>query len=55
MKKKEYIRPEISVFQRGAKAIMATSQIEMASYDDYNDEDIDDYWEDPDSKFIWAD
>lgn len=55
MKKKEYIRPEISVLQLEVQAILANSQIRMASDDDYTDEEMDDYWDNPESKDIWAD
>ena len=40
MEKKEYIKPEIAVLQMEAQAILAGSEIKMATDDDYNDENI---------------
>ena len=42
MKKKEYIKPEIAVLQMETQAILAVSEIKMATEDDYRnlDEDI---------------
>ncbi len=51
MKKKEYIKPELNVFQMETQAILAGSYIEKAKEDDYRD--VSDY-QDPDGS-IWAD
>ena len=42
MEKKEYIKPEIAVLQMETQAILAGSEIKMATEDDYRnlDEDI---------------
>ena len=36
MKKKEYIKPEIAVLQMETQAILAVSEIKMATEDDYS-------------------
>ena len=42
MEKKEYIKPEMTVYQIKAPTILANSNIKMAEYDEYGDEDVDD-------------
>lgn len=58
MEKKEYIKPEMNVFKADTQAILAstmeTRQLERASDDDYNEENIKTLW-DRDTKTIWAD
>ena len=53
MKKKEYIKPELNVFQMETQAILAGSYIEKAANEDYNEDLVNDY-RDP-SGSIWAD
>ena len=53
MKKKEYIKPELNVFQMETQAILAGSYIEKAADEDYNEELVNEYrdtWGN-----IWAD
>ena len=53
MKKKEYIKPELSVYQTETQAILAGSCLEKAKDEDYNEESVNDYrdtWGN-----IWAD
>ena len=58
MKKKEYIKPQMNVFKADMQAILAstmeTIQLERASDDDYNEENIKTLWY-RDTKTIWAD
>lgn len=58
MEKKKYIKPEMNVFKADMQAILAstmeTIQLERASDDDYNEENIKTLW-DRDTKTIWAD
>jgi hypothetical protein len=44
MKKKEYIKPELNVFQMETQAILVGSYIRKATEDDYRD--LDEYIED---------
>ncbi|WP_444365689.1 hypothetical protein [Prevotella sp.] len=44
MKKKEYIKPEMNVYQMETQAILAGSNIKIATEDDYRD--LDEYIED---------
>ena len=44
MEKKEYIKPEIAVLQMETQAILAVSEIKMATEDDYRN--LDEYIED---------
>ena len=53
MKKKEYVKPKLNVYQMETQAILAGSYIEKAAEEDYNDEAISEY-QDP-SGCIWAD
>ena len=46
MKKKEYIKPEMNVFQMETQAILAGSYIEKAKEEDYNDDNVDKFIED---------
>ena len=51
MKKKEYIKPEMNVYQMETQAILAGSEIKKAGDEDYSD--VSEY-QDP-SGCIWAD
>lgn len=53
MKKKEYIKPELSVYQTETQAILAGSYIEKAADEDYSEESVKDYRDASGS--IWAD
>ena len=53
MKKKEYIKPELYVYQMETQAILAGSYIEKAKEEDYNEGLVNDY-RDPNGS-IWAD
>jgi hypothetical protein len=53
MKKKEYIKPELNVYQMETQAILAGSYIKKATEDDYDEESVNEY-RDP-SGSIWAD
>ena len=44
MEKKEYIKPEMNVYQMETQAILAGSNIKIATEDDYRD--LDEYIED---------
>ena len=44
MEKKEYIKPELNVYQMETQAILAGSNIKIATEDDYRD--LDEYIED---------
>lgn len=53
MKKKEYIKPEMNVYQMETQAILAGSEIKIATDNDYDEESVSDYrdkWGN-----IWAD
>lgn len=41
MEKKEYIKPEMTVYQIKAPTILAGSNIKMAEEEDYGDENVD--------------
>ena len=53
MKKKEYIKPEMNVYQMETQAILANSEIKIAADDDYSEESVSDYRDGSGS--IWAD
>ena len=53
MKKKEYVKPELNVYQMETQAILAGSEIVKAREEDYNEEYVRDY-RDPNGS-IWAD
>ena len=53
MEKKEYIKPEMSVYQMETQAILAGSKIKIAADDDYSEESVSDYRDASGS--IWAD
>ena len=53
MKKKEYIKPEMTVFKMDTQAILAGSYIKKAADEDYSEEAVRDY-RDTDGN-IWAD
>ena len=53
MKKNEYIKPELNVYQMETQAILAGSYPEKAADEDYNEESVNEYrdtWGN-----IWAD
>ena len=53
MEKKEYIKPEMNVYQMETQAILAGSYIEKAADEDYSEESVSDYRDASGS--IWAD
>ena len=53
MKKKEYIKPEMNVYQMETQAILAGSVIRKADNEDYSEESVRDYRDGSGS--IWAD
>ena len=55
MKKKKYIKPVVSVMEMETTAILASSVIEKAAEDDYSNEKVQDFWDSPTNKGIWAD
>ena len=55
MKKKKYIKPVVSVMEMEATAILASSVIEKAAEEDYSNEKVQDFWDSPTNKGIWAD
>ena len=46
MKKKEYIKPEMKVYQIETPSILAVSEIKKATDDDYSNENVDKLIED---------
>lgn len=56
MKKKKYTKPEISIFQIEAQAVLASvSEISVAPTELYNEENVKNLWERPERKTIWSD
>ena len=55
MKKKRYIKPEVSVMEMETTAILAGSVIQKAAEEDYSDEKVQDFWDSSTDKGIWAD
>ena len=55
MKKKRYIKPEVSVMEMETTAILAGSVIRKASEEDYSDDNVKDFWDNSTNKGIWAD
>ena len=55
MKKKKYIKPVVSVMVMETTAILASSVIEKAAEEDYSNEKVPDFWDNPSNKGIWAD
>lgn len=55
MKKKRYIKPVVSVMEMETTAILAGSVIQKAGEEDYRDEKVKDFWDNPTDKRIWAD
>ena len=55
MKKKKYIKPVVSVMEMETTAILAGSVIQRAGDEDYSDEKVKDFWDNPTDKGIWAD
>ena len=53
MEKKEYIKPEMNVYQMETQAILAGSVIRKADNEDYSEESVSDYRDSNGS--IWAD
>ena len=53
MKKKEYIKPKLNVYQMETPSILAGSEIVKAKEEDYNDEAVSDYQDS--NGCIWAD
>ena len=52
---KKYIKPVVSVMEMEATAILASSVIEKAAEEDYSNEKVQDFWDSPTNKGIWAD
>ena len=46
MKKKEYIKPEMKVYQIETPSILVVSRLEKATKDDYSSENVDNLIED---------
>ena len=55
MKKKRYIKPVVSVMEMETTAILAGSAIRKAGDEDYSDDKVQDFWDNPTNKGIWAD
>ena len=55
MKKKRYIKPEVSVMEMETTAILAGSVIQKAAEEDYSDDNVKDFWDNSTNKGIWAD
>lgn len=55
MKKKRYIKPVVSVMEMETTAILAGSVIQKAGDEDYRDENVKDFLDNPTNKGIWAD
>ena len=52
MEKKEYIKPEMKVYQIETPSILAGSEIKVATEDDYSSENVDKLIEDGNSIYI---
>ena len=55
MKKKKYIKPVVSVMEMETTVILAGSVIRKASEEDYSEENVKNFWDNPTDKGIWAD
>ena len=55
MKKKIYSKPETGVLQMDMPAILAGSLIKKAADSDYKDQNIQDSWNNPEDREIFAD
>ena len=55
MKKKKYIKPVVSIMEMETTAILACSVIRKAGEEDYSNENVKDFWDNPTDKRIWAD
>lgn len=55
MKKKKYIKPVVSIMEMETTAILAGSGIRKAGEEDYSDDKVQDFWDNPTDKRIWAD
>ena len=55
MKKKRYIKPVVSVMEMETTAILAGSVIQKAAEEDYREENVKNFWDNPTNKGIWAD
>jgi len=52
MEKKEYIKPEMKVYQIETPSILSVSRLEKATKDDYSSENVDKLIEDGNSIYI---
>ena len=55
MKKKKYIKPVVSIMEMETTAILAGSVIRKAEEEDYSEENVKYFWDNPTDKRIWAD
>ena len=55
MEKKRYIKPVVSVMEMETTVILAGSVIRKAAEEDYSEENVKDFWDNPTDKGIWAD
>ena len=55
MRKKNYIKPVVSVMEMETTAILAGSVIQKAAEEDYSEENVKNFWDNPTDKGIWAD
>ena len=55
MKKKKYIKPVVSVMEMETTVILAGSVIRKAAEEDYSEENVKEFWDNPTDKGIWAD
>ena len=55
MKKKKYIKPVVSVMEMETTVILAGSVIRKAAEEDYSEENVKNFWDNPTNKRIWAD
>ena len=53
MKKKEYIEPELNVYQMETLTMLANSNVKIATEEDYSEESVKDYRDE--SGYIWGD
>ena len=55
MKKKKYNKPVVSIMEMETTAILAGSVIQKAAEEDYSEENVKNFWDNPTDKGIWAD
>ena len=55
MKKKKYIKPVVSIMEMETTVILAGSVIRKAAEEDYSEENVKNFWDNPTDKGIWAD